>query len=214
MRRDVGFYLEAPLDQVYQAYLAAATTAPFERDCKQEPWHTISFGVNMSFKYNMNGGACTIHFMPSGTGTAVNIRFSLAQGVGARYERYAEDLNKSVRRHLPVEIRPAGYVMDDFIKPENQLTPETFRRPILPAAPAPVYQAPAPVAPAPVYQPPMPAAPQVPYCANCRNPLTPGARFCAYCGMPVVAPAPRVCPNCHTPAQEGAAFCATCGTRL
>ena len=31
MRRDVGFYIEAPVEQVYQAYLNAATHKPFVR---------------------------------------------------------------------------------------------------------------------------------------------------------------------------------------
>ena len=95
MRRDIGFYVEADIAQVYKAYLSAAVNPPFERDCRDEPFHTISFGVNYSFKYNMNGGSCNIHLMPYGTGTAVNMRFSIAQLVGARYEAYAEDLNKA-----------------------------------------------------------------------------------------------------------------------
>lgn len=223
MRRDIGFYVEAPIDRTYQAYLLAATNPPFERECKEEPLHTISFGVNFSFKYNMNGGACTIHLMPSGGGTAVNMRFSLAQGAGARYERYAEDLNKAMRKFLPVNVRAAGYTMEDFLRPENQVTPEKWKAavPAAPAAPtAPVYQ-PVPVATvyqpaptAPVYHPAAPVVPGARSCANCGSLLTPGARFCSYCGAPVMTNAPKVCPNCRTQAPAGAAFCAACGTRL
>ncbi len=212
MRRDIGFYIEAPIDRVYQAYLTAASSAPFERDCKKEPYHTISFGVNYSWKYNMNGGSCNIHFMPYGTGTAVNIRFSLAQAMGARYESYAENLNEQVQRLLMVSIREREYEMDDFVKPENQVTPATLQNLYAPpAAPAPVYQ---PAPQAQLHQPAPQAAPNVRICGNCRNPLDADARFCPYCGVPAVAPTPSVCPNCHAPAKPGAAFCAYCGTRL
>lgn len=202
MRRDLGFYIEADIEQVYQAYLNAAVNKPFERTCDQEPLHTISFGVNYSFKYNMNGGRCTIHLMPCGSGTAVNFRFSIAQAAGARYEKYAADLNSSMQNFLPVAIRPATYDMDEFLKPENQVTPATLRRSAAPAAPA------APVTPA------APTASAAAFCTGCGKALTPGGRFCPQCGTPVAAPAPKVCPNCHTQAEEGAAFCVSCGTRL
>ena len=202
MRRDIGFYVEAKIDQVYQAYLNAASNPPFERDCTQEPYHTISFGVNYSFKYNMNGGSCNIHFAPSGTGTAVNMRFSIAQAAGARYEKYASDLNNAMRAFLPVALYPAEYNMDDFLKPENQITPATLQ-----PLPVPSNE---PVAPA--------AAPQadadVRYCTGCGSALTPGVRFCSQCGTPTSAPAQKCCPNCNAPAKDGAAFCTQCGTRL
>ncbi len=192
MTRDVGFYLEAPIEKVYEAYLNAATHEPFERDCKQEPYHMIAFGVNFSFKYNMNGGACHIRLMPSGNGTAVNMRFSIAQGVGARYERYAEDLNKAMQRFLPIVPQKRSYNADDFLNPHNQVTPESIQ-------------------PAPVAQPVAPAAPGK-FCTNCGNPLEPGNRFCNQCGTAVSAG--KQCAACGTPAAQNAVFCANCGTRL
>ena len=171
MRRDICFYVEADVKAVYQAYLNAATHTPFERSCQQQPYHTISFGVNNSFKYNMNGGACTIHFMPQGRGTAVNMRFSIVQLMGARYERYAEDLNKAMQAFLPVVPRQISCDVEEFLKPQNQITPATAQprspapqtytpapQPVVPSAPRPAPQsAPAPVYdPAPVYAPPAP----------------------------------------------------------
>lgn len=194
MRRDIGYYYEAKIDQVYHAYLQAATNPPFERTCNYTPLHTISFGLNYSFKYNMNGGSCNLHFMPYGSGTAVNIRFSIAQAFGARYEKYAQDLCRAVQRFLPVAPCPASFNMDDFLRPENQVTS---------AAPA------APKAPAPA-----PAPSTAAHCAGCGSPLAPNARFCSRCGAPVSTPAGKVCPNCHTQAQENASFCAACGTDL
>lgn len=204
MRRDVGFFVEAGVEQVYDAYLKAATNKPFERTCEQKPYHTIAFGVNYSFKYNMNGGSCNIHLMPKGNGTAVNMRFSIAQLVGARYEQYAQDLNKAMLAFLPVAIRPAKYDMDDFERAENQVTPATAQRPqpAMPVAPA----------PAPVAEPA--AAPATKFCGNCGNALQPQNRFCGRCGTPVAAPVQKVCPKCNTPVQGDMAFCVECGNRL
>ena len=179
MRRDLGFYVEAKIADVYQAYLNAATHAPFDRDCKEEPFHTISFGMNFSMRYNMNGGSCNLHFMPCGSGTAVNIRFVVAQLVGARYEAYAQELNKAMQKFLPVIPMPAKFNMDDFTKPENQVTPGTYRQSI-PAAPV--------AAPAMANPAPMPAAQTQfvsRFCTNCGTPLSEGSRFCTQCGAAV-----------------------------
>lgn len=195
MRRDVSFFVQADLEKVYNAYLNAATHAPFERTCKQERPYSISFGVNYSFKYNMNGGACTIHFMPHGTGTAVIMRFSVAQLAGARYEKYANDLNKAMTAFLPASLRPASYLMEDFINYQNGAS--AGARKAAPAATA------APVAPQQT-----PCA----FCSNCGKPLRPGSRFCAGCGA--AAPARKVCPQCGASTTETGAFCTNCGVRL
>lgn len=201
MRRDISFYIEANIEQVYHAYLMAATNKPFERTCDEKPLHTISFGVNYSVKYNMNGGSCNIHFMPCHSGTAVIMRFSIAQAFGARYERYAGDLNNAMQKFLPVVPQPASYQMDDFLKPENQITPATLQHNAAPAIPT------------------APAVPEAPvasaaFCANCGNQLTSGARFCSRCGTPVSVPDKKLCPNCQTEARESDIFCTACGTRL
>ena len=202
MRRDVGFYVEAGIQEVYQAYLNAATNKPFERECKQEPYHTISFGVNYSFKYNMNGGSCSIHFMPYGSGTAVNMRFSIAQAVGARYGRYAEDLNKAMREYLPRPIQEKEFDMDEFLKPQNRVTPASLQNA---PTPAPVVTA-APVA-TPV---PAPEIAATKFCTGCGAPVPPNGRFCTQCGKAVQ----KCCPSCNAPAAETSLFCANCGTRL
>ena len=219
MRRDMGFYVEAGVDRVYQAYLMAAKNPPFERDCKEEPYHTIGFGVNFSMKYNMNGGSCTIHFMPWRTGTAVNMRFSIAQLAGARYERYALDLNSAMQKFLPIPPVPMDFNMDDFLKPENQVTPANIRQPVpqvsqsAPVAPAIKVVQPVPVAPVPQAVQSVPA-PQggAKFCANCGDSLMPGARFCSSCGTAVVEK--KVCPACSSPLRDGARFCSNCGTQL
>ena len=206
MRRDVNFYVEASVEQVYKAYLSAATNEPFERDCTEEPYHTISFGVNYSFKYNMNGGACNIHFMPYGTGTAVNIRFSLAQAAGARCEKYAANLNEAMQRYLPVTPQAAQFDVEAFADPKNQLTPQKLEA----AQQETVQQEAAQQKPEP--QPVLQAPVDKTFCANCGKPLAPGSRFCAQCGTPVSQK--RVCAKCNAPAAADAVFCINCGTRL
>lgn len=196
MRRDVFFYVEADIEKVFHAYLSAATNPPFGRTCNQEPYHTISFGVNYSFKYNMNGGSCHLHFLPCGNGTAVNMRFSLAQGMGARYGRYAADLNTAMQAFLPVVPQEAKFNVEDFLKPENQVTPASYSNKPHVSTPTPqtVFQSTGSI------------------CKNCGTTLEAGSRFCTRCGCAVSVE--RICPNCKTPAKADAAFCAACGTRL
>lgn len=237
MRRDVCYYFPTDVVSLFDAYAKAAVNPPFERECKFEAYHTINFGLNFSMKYNMNGGACILHFMPLPDGAAVDMRFVIAQAFGARYEAYAEDLTRQVAAILDLQPTPAQIDVELFLKEENKVTaaPVTVTAPA-PAPVAPVV-APAPVevpveapvvAPAPVEVPveapvqtpveapvvmPAPAfAPK--FCTHCGRPIEADARFCSGCGTPTAQPAGRVCPVCRTTAANGAAFCTKCGTRL
>ena len=187
MKRDISFFVPADIAQVYNAYLMAATHEPFERDCAQEPYHTISFGINYSWKYNMNGGSCNIHFMPHGNGTAVIMRFTIVQVFGARYESYAENLNEAMQKFLPVAITEANYNMEEFLRPQNKVTPIS------------------------TMDPPQQKATATAYCTNCGNPIAKENKFCTKCGAQV---AQKACPNCNAPVQNDAAFCGSCGTKL
>ena len=70
MRRDLVYFYPCPKDAVFNAFLRTANEK-FGKNCKKDPnGNSISFGLNFSFRYNMNGGACTIHFMPYQNGTA------------------------------------------------------------------------------------------------------------------------------------------------
>src|ERR1039457_1850655 len=59
-------------------------------------------------------------------------------------------------------------------------------------------------------------------CANCGNQISPGVRFCTYCGKPLVATAPqppalvvgRTCPSCGASIPEAVKFCIKCGKPL
>lgn len=208
MRRDVCYFFAADVKSVYDAYLAAATNAKFRRTCNQQPYHTISFNLNFSMKYNMNGGACTLHFMPYQNGTAVDLRFSIVQAIGARYNKYAQDLTNDASVVLKLPYQQANVSVDEFLKAENQLTEHDIRTvssgttqslpPVTAVAAAPVA---APVA----------VAERL--CGNCGKPLVDGASFCVHCGTKA-AKQGTFCPSCGAAATADASFCPNCGTKL
>ena len=123
MRRDICHYYEKGLKDVFEAY-NTTVSKKFGKDCKAEPFHTLSFGLSYSFKYNMNGGACTIHFMPYKTGTAVNIRYSIAQLLGARYEAHDRDMTDSVVSILDTPAQVLSIDVETFLLPENKKSKE------------------------------------------------------------------------------------------
>ena len=84
MRRDVCHFYPIHVIGVYKAYVRAIKEV-FDADCSEEPYHTLTFGLKFSFKYNMNGGFCHVHLMPYRGGTAVDIRYTIVQALGAKY---------------------------------------------------------------------------------------------------------------------------------
>lgn len=180
MRRDICFYFPTDVCSLYNAYLTAATNRPFERDCKREPYHTITFGLNFSMKYNMNGGSCILHFIPWQGGAAVDLRFVVAQLGGARYEKYAKDLTSYAEQALGIRGQMVEINIDYFTAEGNKvsvpaapaLKPEVAPQPIVPPAPQPTPQ--------PIAQPAPAEAPR--FCTQCGNRLQPGAVFCSGCG--------------------------------
>lgn len=193
MRRDVCYYFASDVQTIYNAYLTAATNAPFKRGCAQTPHSVISFGLNYSMKYNMNGGSCTIHFMPYNNGTAVNLRFSIVQLAGARYEKYANDLTNAATAVCNVHASRADIPISVFTTAE--------------AAPS----VPQPAA-APQVTAPQPAAPQGAVCPKCGRALNADDAFCGGCGTKVNAG--RFCTKCGAAANADSRFCCVCGNKL
>ncbi len=120
MRRDLFFIYDAPVISVYNAYRQAVKTV-FGKDADSTDFHSITFGLNLSFKYNMNGGACHIHLMPYKNGTAVGVRYSIAQLVGARYQAHCKDMANEVEKILGVISRTETLDMEEFLKAENKV---------------------------------------------------------------------------------------------
>ena len=195
MRRDICYYYQAPIAQVYQGYLSAAGNDQFRRECREEPYHTLTFGLNFSMKYNFNGGSCVIRFIPWQGGTAVNLRFSLAQAAGARYEWYDRDLTAAASAIIGVVAQPAKVPVDYFLDPANRVA----------------ANAPQPVAPAPAPAPKAEVAGT--FCTECGRQLPDDAAFCCYCGTKVL-PKEHRCSACGKVNPDEAKFCAYCGNKF
>lgn len=219
MRRDICYFFAADVQSVYNAYLTAASNQKFRRECAQEPYHTLSFGLNFSMKYNMNGGSCTIHFIPYNGGTAVDLRFSIAQLAGARYERYATDLTNDTVAVLGVPAQRTNISINEFTNDLNKVTPSSMPRTAPAYEPAPANmnstQTP-PAAPDVVYSQTIFSAPQTNashFCANCGKALNESDLFCSGCGTRV-APKGNTCSRCGAKVADGSSFCSNCGNKL
>lgn len=118
MRRDVFHIYPARIDMVYNAYKRAAVEK-FGKNPECKPYNTIVYGLNFSMKYNMNGGGLHIHLKPMQGSTAVALRFSVAQAVGARYGAYDRDMTLYVESILGVKSTPASLNINDFIQSKS-----------------------------------------------------------------------------------------------
>ena len=217
MRRDLVHYYERDIVSVFEAYKAAAMQK-FGKNCRAEPYHTLSFGLNYSMRYNMNGGACTVHFMRYGTGTAVNIRYSIVQVAGARYGAHDAELSSFVTAALGVPVQDLNVPPEVFLQEQNKVT----------AAPQPAYRQPLqqirqPQQAAfqqPVRQ-PQQAAQQVPQqtTPQVAQQTTPQVaqqqQTQRHPQTQQQAIRPKLfCDNCGTKIFPGARFCERCGKRL
>lgn len=191
MRRDLAFFYPLPQEQVFNAFVQAANQR-FGKDCRLEPPKKLTFGLNYSFKYNMNGGSVTAHFMPYQNGTAIDLRYSVAQLLGARYQKHAQDLTTFTDAILGMKVQPIRLDINVFLAYEQGETPG------LPAQEAPQIT---PQQPAP--------SPSVPRCGACGREALPGAKFCAGCGQPLAQK--LFCTFCGTQLSAGARFCTSCG---
>ena len=197
MRRDVCYFFNTDSVTLYNAYLRAAQQPPFERTCTENRPHSFSFGLNYSWKYNMNGGACTLHFMSWQNGAAVCLRFSMAQLAGARYESYADYLTEHAVKAINVPSRRCQIDMEEFLKAEKP-APTTVAAPAAPIQPA--------VSPAV-------SAPAAKLCPSCHKEVAADSIFCCYCGEKIARPQ-VFCTQCGTKAQAGDRFCHQCGNKL
>ncbi|MBE5803270.1 MAG: zinc ribbon domain-containing protein [Clostridiales bacterium] len=131
--------------------------------------------------------------MPYRTGCAVDLRFSIAQLVGARYERYAQNLTEIAEKELGIRGIVCSIDVDSFLRPENKITPEK----------AAAVQS-------------VPAKPVIAgrSCPKCGNAVADNALFCVKCGTKLAAEAPRFCNQCGTKLAENALFCSHCGNKV
>lgn len=196
MRRDICYFFPVSVDRLYNAYLSAATNSRFRRECNEEPYHTLGFGLNFSMKYNFNGGGCTVRFIPWEGGSAVTLRFTIAQLAGARYEKYAQDLTDAAAAVLGVAGQKTDIDVEIFVAPENKVVPAAD-----------------PIS-APVVTPVIPqTALDENVCPNCGKSVDSSDKFCSACGTPIKVEK-KFCTNCGKEASLDAAFCSECGNKL
>lgn len=165
MKRDLCYFYPAPVEPVFDAFVQAANRK-FGKSCQIDAYKTINFGLNYSFKYNMNGGSLTLHFMPYQNGTAIDMRYTVVQLMGARYQKHADDVLGFVNSALGLQAQPVVLDINQFLAYEAN-------------TPSAMPQQQAPVSAAPV-QPQ--AAPAPRFCMNCGVPIQPNASFCTKCG--------------------------------
>lgn len=200
MTRDLYYYFEKDITEVFQAFRRAAYEK-FGKDCSEQSGRLLVFGLNFSFKYNMNGGAIKVFFVPYNTGTAVNLHYIIAQLWGARYGAHAKELISYVEKLLLVYAREINLPLNMFLSYVGQ--PNDTDQPSVENPSTPVQQQ-------PVYVPTqsIPAAKSI--CSNCGNPVAEGSAFCRYCGQDLRA---AYCSQCGRPYGAGDAFCAYCGKK-
>ena len=124
MRADICHYYSGPIEVVFNAYKAAVKEA-FKSDAEGTPYHSLTFSLSYSFKYNMNGGGCHIHLMPHGDGTAVDIRYTIAQAFGAKYKAHDRDMTAAVERILGIPAQDIQINVESFMQYKNE-APSTF----------------------------------------------------------------------------------------
>lgn len=204
MRRDVCYTFNTDFVTLYNAYLQAAQQPPFERSCSENRPYSFSFGLNYSWKYNMNGGACTLHFMPRQNGSAVCLRFSMAQLGGARYESYADYLTEHVVKAINTPGRRCVIDMDEFLKAEKP-DPRAVAAPVVPVQPPRDTHVTSATSATP------PSSKKS--CPSCHKEVPADSTFCCYCGEKILRPQ-VFCTQCGTKAQDGDRFCCQCGHKL
>ena len=160
MKRDIFHYFDANIQDVFNAYCKTIQTK-FEKNISATPYHTISFALSFSFRYNMNGGSCTLHFIPYSSGTAVCVRYSIVQAMGARYGAHNQNILNEVEKLLSIKAQNINLSVEAFLQPSNQIT----------AAPIKGQE--------PVSQPPRALAT---FCSKCGTKFGETDLFCYNCG--------------------------------
>lgn len=182
MTHDICHYYPKTIEQVYIAYQRGIKQA-FNKDAEGQHPHTLVFGLNFSFKYNMNGGGCHVHFMPYQNGTAVNVHYTIAQAVGAKCKAHDKDLTREVERFLGASASDLHIDTATFAQYKNNAAaPAAPVAPVVPVAPAVPVAAVAHDVPVAPVSPAASAAPKAKFCSNCGAPFGESSLFCSNCG--------------------------------
>ena len=210
MRRDLVFFYPLPPEPVYRAFVQAANQR-FGKECKFEPFVKLSFGLNYSFKYNMNGGVLTVHFMPYQNGTAIDLHYTVVQLAGARYKKHAQDLTQFTDSVLGTRATTLVLDANHFLAYEQSASPVQPMQQIQSSQPVQPVQSAQPVQPVQTQEPVQYASAEVCRCDSCGREILPGAKFCAGCGKPLSQK--KFCFSCGAQLNAEARFCSSCGTK-
>ncbi len=183
MTRDLAYLYNKDLQTVFDAFNKAANER-FGKDCASEGLKTLAFGLNFSFKYNMNGGMIKIWFMPYQGGTAVNLHYIIVQMFGARYKAHARDLIDYVNNILGEKASEINLDVNQFI---NQPDPEIVTKPVQEIKTDDAMEK---------------------FCISCGKQIPKESAFCPYCGQKQSV----VC-VCGRPFNDGENFCPNCGSK-
>lgn len=183
MTRDLAYLYNKDLQTVFDAFNKAANER-FGKDCSNEGLKAIVFGLNFSFKYNMNGGMLKVLFMPYQGGTAVNLHYIIMQLFGARYNAHAKDLIEYVNNLLGEKASEINLDVNLFL---NQPNVETIVEPTKEILADEVAEK---------------------ICVSCGKQISKESAFCPYCGQKQAV----VC-VCGRAFNEGENFCPNCGSK-
>ena len=120
MKRDIFHYFPTNVQDVFNAYHQTIQTK-FEKNVTATPYHTISFALGFSFRYNMNGGNCTLHFMPYNNGTAVCVQYTIVQVMGARYGAHNQHILDEVEKILRIKAQNVNLTVEAFLAPTQAI---------------------------------------------------------------------------------------------
>ena len=176
MRRDLYHYFKGDIESVYNAYVAVLRAEPFHKEPNLAPYSLISFGLGMSFKFNMNGGTVHIHLAPRGTGTAIQVRYSIVQLVGARYRAYDKLLTDHVAAVLGYAAEPLEELADAYFE-ASSAQPALTETKAIEVQPVEVVAEEVEEVPAPTGRPQ--------FCGKCGKRIDPEDNYCGSCGAKI-----------------------------
>lgn len=183
MTSDLAYLYNKDLQTVFNAFSKAANER-FGKDCSAEGLKNLVFGLNFSFKYNMNGGLLKVWFMPYQGGTAVNLHYVIAQLFGARYKAHARDLIEYVNNILGEKASEINLDVNEFV---NQPDIDVVTQPNMGIKTEESSEK---------------------ACISCGKQIPKESAFCPYCGQKQAV----VC-VCGRPFGDGENFCPNCGSK-
>ena len=163
MKKDFCMFYQCDVQTVFFACQRAIKEL-FKKDADASPYHTLAFGIPPSFRYNMNGGACNVHFLSHNGGTAVNVRYSIVQLGMARCGAHNKHITERVQSILGINASEISIPVEVFMNNKHNVNQA-------------INAQPQSVAPRHTAQCELPN-----FCSKCGTKFAEGACFCSNCG--------------------------------